>query len=315
MTGWLAQTALRAAGPQAAAIEWIWWLMFWVCTAVFVLVLAGLGLALRRARSGDHARPAYASLRGGVVAATAVTILTLFGLLFASVVTGRAIASLPQQDALAIEVTAYQWWWHATYADQSPAQRVTTANELHIPTGRTILLLLDAGDVIHSLWIPNLHGKMDLVPGRKNTLWLRVDTPGIYRGQCAEYCGVQHAHMALTVVAESPGEFDAWLNSQRQIPQAPSTPEAQRGDALFRSTTCVMCHTVRGRAAAARLGPDLTHVATRSTIAAATLPNTRDNLLRWIADPQHIKPGNRMPSSGLNAEDVQALVSYLETLR
>jgi cytochrome c oxidase subunit II len=315
MTGWLAQTALRAAGPQAAWIEWIWWLMFWVCTAVFVLVLGALTLAVRRGRAGDESRPSHASLRAGVATATGVTILTLFGLLFASVVTGRAIASLPQQDALAIEVTGYQWWWDVVYADRNPSQRVTTANELHVPTGRTILLLLDSSDVIHSLWIPNLHGKMDLVPGRQNALWLKVDSPGIYRGQCAEYCGTQHARMALTVIAESPADFDAWLNGQRQLPPLPATPEQQRGQALFRGTTCVMCHTVRGTIAGARLGPDLTHVATRSTIAAATLPNTRDNLLRWIADPQHVKPGSRMPSSDLSAADVQAIVSYLETLR
>ena len=315
MTGWLAQTALRAAGPQAAAIEWIWWLMFWVCTAVFVLVLGALGLAVARSRASHDSRPSPPSLRNGVAAATGLTILTLFGLLFASVITGRALASLPQQDAIAIEVTGYQWWWHVVYADRNPSQRVTTANELHVPTGRTILLILDAADVIHSLWIPNLHGKMDLVPGRQNTLWLRVDEPGVYRGQCAEYCGVQHAHMALTVIAEPPDAFAAWLNGQRQTPAPPASAEAQRGQALFRATTCVMCHSVRGTIAGARLGPDLTHVGTRSTVAAATLPNTRDNLLRWIANPQHVKPGSRMPASELPRTDLEAIVSYLETLR
>ena len=315
MTGWLAQTALRAAGPQAAAIEWIWWLMFWACAAVFVLVLGALGLALARSRAAHDSRPSPSSLRNGVATATGLTILTLFGLLFASVISGRALASLPQQDAIAIEVTGYQWWWHAVYADQNPSQRVTTANELHVPTGRTILLILHAADVIHSLWIPNLHGKMDLVPGRQNTLWLRADAPGIYRGQCAEYCGVQHAHMALTVIAEPPDAFTAWLNGQRQTPPPPASAEGQRGQELFRATTCVMCHSVRGTSAAARLGPDLTHVATRGTIAAATLPNTRDNLLRWIANPQHVKPGSRMPASELSRSDLEAIVSYLETLR
>ncbi|HET7220800.1 MAG TPA: c-type cytochrome, partial [Vicinamibacterales bacterium] len=268
-----------------------------------------------RSRAAHDARPSYASLRNGVVAATGVTILTLFGLLFASVITGRALASLPQQDAIAIEITGFQWWWEAVYLDRNPSQRVTTANEVHVPTGRTVLLLLDSADVIHSLWIPNLHGKMDLVPGRQNTLWLRIDEPGIYRGQCAEYCGVQHAHMALTVIAESTAQFDAWLNGQRQTPPPPSSAEAQHGQALFRSTTCVMCHSVRGTIAGARLGPDLTHVATRGHLAAATLPNSRDNLLRWIADPQHVKPGNHMPSSDLSRRDLEAIASYLETLR
>jgi cytochrome c oxidase subunit II len=315
MTGWLTQTALGAAGPQAAAIAWIWWLVFWVCTAVFVLVLGALGLALARSRAAHDPPPSPSSLRNGVATATGLTILTLFGLLFASVISGRALASLPQQDAIAIEVTGYQWWWHAVYADRNPSQRVTTANELHVPTGRTILLMLHAADVIHSLWIPNLHGKMDLVPGRQNTLWLRVDAPGVYRGQCAEFCGVQHAHMALTVIAEPPDAFDAWLNSQRQTPPPPASAEEQRGQELFRATTCVMCHSVRGTSAAARLGPDLTHVATRGTIAAATLPNTRANLLRWIANPQHVKPGSRMPASELTRPDLEAIVSYLETLR
>jgi cytochrome c oxidase subunit 2 len=169
--------------------------------------------------------------------------------------------------------------------------------------------------VIHSFWVPNLHGKMDLIPGRQTVLWLQADKPGVYRGQCAEYCGLQHANMAFSVIAETSDDFERWLMAQRQPAPPPASPEQQRGLEVLQSGTCAMCHTVRGTIAGGRTAPDLTHVATRSTLAAGTLPNVRDNLARWIADPQHVKPGSRMPSTGISPEDLQALLAYLETLK
>ena len=309
------QSALHASGAQAARIEQLWWLMFWVCTVVFFLVMTALAIALTRGRSGASFGTPNSTISRNVSIATAVSIVSLLGLLFADAMTGRALASLASPGALGVQITGYQWWWSIEYVDSDPSLRVTTANELHLPIGRPIYVTLKAADVIHSFWVPPLHGKTDLIPGRENVMWLRADSAGIYRGQCAEYCGAQHAHMAFTVIAESAEQFDQWLKSQREPAAGPATPEAIRGLEVVERGPCAMCHTIRGTHAGARLGPDLTHFATRSTIAAGTVPNTPDHLAGWIADPQHIKPGARMPASGLSPADLQAVVAYLETLR
>jgi cytochrome c oxidase subunit II len=307
------QSALHPAGPQAASISHLWWLMFWTCSAVYGIVIAALLVAISR-RTID-ARGSDDTLRTSVVTATGITVVILFGLLFASVATGRAVASLGAAEALVIDITGNQWWWDVTYENPTPSLQVKTANELHIPVGRQIRIQLKSNDVIHSFWVPNLHGKMDLIPGRQNLLWLQADKPGVYRGQCAEYCGLQHANMALTVVAESSDDFERWVMAQRQPAQPPSTPEQEHGLQIVERGPCAMCHTVTGTAAGGRTAPDLTHVATRSTIAAGTAPNTRGYLAGWIADPQHMKPGAKMPSTGLSAGELQAVLAYLETLR
>ena len=309
------QSALDAAGVQAARIEWLWWVMFWVTTAVFVVVVVALMLAVRRGRSTDAPRPDDRSLLRAVASAVAVTIVILFGLLYASAATGRAIGSRPGDKPLVIQITGQQWWWSVEYLDEAPSQRFTTANELHIPVGRPIVFNLRSPDVIHSFWVPNLHGKTDLIPGRLNTTWLRADTPGVYRGQCAEFCGMQHAHMGLVVVAEAPDAYQRWETAQRQNAPEPATPQQVQGRGIVEHGPCALCHAVRGTQAGGRTAPDLTHFASRSTIAAATAPNTPGHLAAWIANPQHLKPGNRMPATGLNAEDLQAVVAYLETLR
>jgi cytochrome c oxidase subunit 2 len=310
------QSMLRPAGIQAQRIEWLWWVMFWVTLAVTVIVLLYLAVALRR---GTRAEPPAATadrrLHTAITIATVLSAVILFGLLIAGVTTGRAVASQRDETALVIEVTGYQWWWSVEYQHPEPEQRVRTANELHLPAGRTVAIKLLATDVIHSFWVPALHGKMDLIPGHANYLWLRADTPGVYRGQCAEYCGVQHAHMAFTVVVEDSDTFERWIQAQRVTANEPQTAEARRGLQIVQSGPCALCHTVRGTAAGARTGPDLTHVATRSTLAAGTLPNTHDNLMAWIADPQRIKPGNRMPTIGLPPDDLRAVVAYLEGLK
>ena len=308
------QSALHPAGPGAASISDLWWLMFWTCAVIYLLVMGALVLAVRRRRQG-RAAPAERTLLRSVVGASAATIVILFGLLFASVVTGRAIGSLGSTEGLVIEVTGNQWWWDVEYHNPTPSLRVRTANELHLPVGRQVRLQLKSNDVIHSLWVPNLHGKMDLIPGRQTVLWLQADTAGVYRGQCAEYCGLQHAHMAFSVIAESPEAFERWLQGQRQTAPPPATPEQQQGLEVVEGGPCALCHTVRGTAAGGRTAPDLTHVATRRTIAAGTAPNTRGYLAGWIADPQHLKPGAKMPATGLSAEELQAVLAYLETLK
>jgi cytochrome c oxidase subunit II len=309
------QSALHPAGLQAARIETLWWIMFWVCTGVFVLVMMALAVAVARGRAGRSTATTSGTLARGVGAAVGVSVVLLIGLLFASVMTGRAVGSMQSSGALGLVITGNQWWWHVEYLNADPSMRVTTANEIHLPVGRPVAVTLRSQDVIHSFWVPPLHGKTDLIPGRENTTWLTADRPGVYRGQCAEYCGAQHAHMALVVIAESPESFDRWLAAQRAPAGAGRTPEQARGSEVFAQRSCAMCHTIRGTTAGARLGPDLTHFATRSTIAAGTMPNTPVDLARWITDPQHLKPGARMPATGLSTADMQALVAYLEILR
>ena len=308
------QSALHPAGPQAASISHLWWLMFWTCSVIYVGVIVALFAALRNSRR-ERPPSDERALTRSVMAASGLTVVILFGLLFASVATGRAVASLGAAEALVIDVTGNQWWWDVTYENPTPSLRAKTANELHIPVGRQIRIQLKSNDVIHSFWVPNLHGKMDLIPGRQNVIWLQADRTGVFRGQCAEFCGLQHAKMAFTVVAESSDDFERWLAAQRQPAPPPSTPDQQRGRQIVERGPCAMCHTVAGTAAGGRTAPDLTHVATRSTIAAGTAPNTTGYLAGWIANPQHLKPGAKMPATGLSADELQAVLAYLETLR
>ncbi len=315
-------SALDAAGPQAGRIAGLWWLMFWVCSAVFVTVTAALAGAvmLRGRRMGENPDHTLSPetrrlLTRWVGGAVAVTVLLLFVLLVASVGTGRAVASLSSPGAPVIQVTGHQWWWQVEYLDPVPGRRVTTANEIHIPVGKPVLFRLVSHDVIHSFWVPNLHGKRDMIPGHDTEYWLQAGRPGVYRGFCAEFCGHQHAHMGLLVIAEPPAAFDAWYAAQLQPSVLPSTPLQQRGRQLVESLPCALCHNIQGSQASGRTGPDLTHLASRRTIAAAALPNTPGNLAGWILDPQSIKPGTHMPANSMASEDVQAVLAYLGSLR
>lgn len=308
------QSIIHPAGIQAARVSHLWWVMFWICAVVWAAVAVAALVAIARGRRGSSTAT-DAQIGRSVTVAGGLSVAALLGLLFQSIVTGRALDTLRSPDALRIQVTGNQWWWDVQYEHAVPALRVTTANEIHIPVGKPIRFDLLSTDVIHSLWIPNLQGKIDLVPGRLNELWLRADEPGIYRGQCAEYCGLQHAKMALVVVAEPPDDFERWLTANRAPASPPTTPEQERGRDIFERSPCAMCHTIAGTSAGGRSAPDLTHLASRSTIGAGTLPNTKGYLAGWIADPQHIKPGNRMPPPGLNGEELQAVLAYLETLK
>jgi cytochrome c oxidase subunit 2 len=254
-------------------------------------------------------------VKSSVVAAVALSAVLLMVLLVASVYTDRALARMQLADALAIEVTAHQWWWDVRYDDPQPARIFNTANEIHVPVGRPVIVTLKSADVIHSFWVPNLHGKKDLIPGRTATIQFRADQPGTYRGQCAEFCGLQHALMAFLVVASPAAEFEAWAESQRKPAPEPVDAKRMRGRELFVSGTCMMCHTIHGTTAGGRKAPDLTHVASRLTLAAGTLANTPQHLAAWILEPQKLKPGAHMPANPLPGEDLDALVAYLETLR
>jgi cytochrome c oxidase subunit II len=255
-------------------------------------------------------------LMRSVTAATVVTTLILIGLLVASVATGSALSGLgARKNGMVVEVTGNQWWWYIRYANDDASRIVVTANEIHIPVGRPVMIRGTSNDVIHSFWVPNLHGKADLIPSRVNTEWIQADRPGRFRGQCAEFCGAQHAHMALWVVADPPDQFEAWMNRQRQPAAEPSDPELRHGREVFLNHACVFCHTIAGTTAMGSTGPDLTHFASRGTIAAGTLPNTKGNLGGWIADPQNIKPGNHMATVEIKAQDLQPMLDYLESLQ
>ncbi|HEX4440602.1 MAG TPA: c-type cytochrome [Thermoanaerobaculia bacterium] len=304
--------ALDNASPEAAAITKLHWWMFWVLGAVGFLVMAAVAAALSR----RFARPADDRQRMRAVAvATGVSVLLLLVLLVASVVTGREVATPAGPDALDIEITGHQWWWEIRYPTAVPRDAVVTANEIHVPVGRAARLRLGSNDVIHSLWIPNVDGKRDLIPGRTNWLTFRPRRIGTFAGRCAEFCGYQHAKMGLLLVVQTPADFALWLAQQRQPSAEPAEASLEHGRDVFLAGPCSACHTIRGTPAFGHKAPDLTHLASRATIAAATLPNTTGHLAGWVVDPQRIKPGNRMPPNVLPSGDLLDLVAYLRSLR
>jgi cytochrome c oxidase subunit 2 len=317
------QDALHAFGPQSGHILDLWRLTLGVCTLVFAAVLVAFLYAVWKSPRGtadtppdlsayEHSEPALQRRVGAAVGACAVLLVLLVA---ASVWTDRALAHLSLQNALHIRVTAHQWWWAVEYDDAEPSRIFTTANELHVPVGRPVIVTLRSDDVIHSFWVPNLAGKKDLIPGRTAQLQFRADKPGVYRGQCAEFCGFQHAYMAFEVVADEPPQYEAWADAQRKPSSPPTDAMLQRGQQLFLSTTCVMCHNVGGTDATGRKAPDLTHFGSRGSIAAGTLPNDAAHLAGWISDPQKYKPGANMPGHQFTRDDLQALVAYLESLK
>ena len=313
-----AQSVHDPAGPQALLLDRLGDLMYLVSAVVFVLVVAALVAALlrRRAPSEDPDDPARARrLRVAVVLASGATVGILAVMTLVNHATGRELTARPPGEALQVRVTGHQWWWEVEYRDSVASRWATTANEIHIPVGRPVVFELRAADVNHSFWIPNLGPKRDLVAGQETSVWFRADTAGVYRGQCAEFCGHQHAKMAVLVIAEPQDSFVAWLERQRDTASTPADSASRRGRDVFLTSSCVMCHAIGGTPAGSRIGPNLTHLAGRRTLAAGTLPNTRANLAGWIVDPQRIKPGARMPPNELSPDDLQAVLAYLEGLR
>jgi cytochrome c oxidase subunit 2 len=303
-------------GPAALRIADLGWFLFALLGAVYVLVLAATWWAgARRRRDGDAHPTTDRQLTRWVAGASLLTAGILVVLTVVSVNAGRGLTTLDRPGALTVDVIGHQWWWDFNYPSPYPPDVVSSPNELHIPVGVPVLLNVVSRDVIHSFWVPTLHGKRDLVPGQVTQTWIQADRPGVFRGQCAEFCGHQHARMALLVIAEPMAEFQAWLRQQRRPAAEPAADEERRGRDIFLSSPCASCHSVRGTPAGSRFGPDLTHVGSRRTIAAGTLPNTDERLGAWIADAQAIKPGSRMPSHVLGSDDVQAVRAYLRSLR
>jgi len=313
------QSVLDPAGTSAQAVDAHWQTMLAVGAVVWFLVVAMLLVTLvrRRGRGTSDGRKAPMFV---AVAGAAVPAAILVAIMAQSVLVLRDTDPGAVDSGTVITVTGHQFWWEVTY----PEHGVVTANEVHIPVGEPVRLEITSQDVVHSVWVPQLAGKLDMVPGTTNTMWLETNEPGTYWGQCAEYCGMQHALMRFVVVAHEPAEFAGWLDAQAQPSRVadPALGEGQdvddallaRGREVFMSSSCVYCHTVAGTEAQGRAGPDLTHLASRESIAAGTLPNDRDGLARWIVDPQAVKPGNLMPGTDIPEDALDALLAYLESL-
>jgi cytochrome c oxidase subunit II len=312
-----AQSALEPAGIQAERIHGLITMATWISVPVALAVIAAVLWAGLRRRGIAHV-PGTAGadrrIARTVAALVGATTVVLFVWMIADFTAIRSLTEL-KGDPLRITVIGKQWWWQVQYHDSVPSRQLVTANEIHIPVGRPVLVTLQSTDVIHSLWIPRLHGKRDLIPGYVNRIWLKADKPGAYRGQCAEFCGHQHAHMALWVIAETPAQYAAWYNRQLQPAAPPADSVRNAGLKAYLTNSCVMCHSIRGTSSGAGNGPDLTHLGSRRTLAAGTLPNTAGHLGGWIVDPQSIKPGTNMPPNQLNPEELRALIAYLEGLK
>ena len=314
------QSMFNPQGPPARSIATLGWMLMALSVAIWLAVMLALAVALfRRRLDSDHSPATTRRLTRHVILASAATVVVLVALAVMTFVADRGLNSPSGRGAITVDVIGHQWWWEFQYRGASPDRFVTSPNELHIPVGVPVVLRATSRDVIHSFWVPNLHGKRDLIPGEVTSTWIQADRPGVYRGQCAEFCGHQHARMAFLVVAEPAARFQAWIAGQRQPAREPAADaagdELRRGRDVFLQGPCVTCHTIRGTEAGARLGPELTHVGSRMTLAAGTLPNTRDHLAKWVVNAQAVKPGSRMPPIALSATELEPLLAYLRSLR
>ena len=317
------QTSLGGEGLESANFLTLFIIFTVVCAVMYVLVVGALLVALARRRRAedqltvetgrhDHSSPL---VRTALISWAILIAIGLVGLTIASFFTDRSSAAVAQNSRLVIKVTGNQWWWNVEYSGPDASKTIRTANELHLPVGVPAEITLQSNDVIHSLWIPNLAGKQDLIPGRVTDLQLLPRKIGLYRAQCAEFCGMQHANMALDVTVESKAKFEHWLAAQMLPAFAPQTPLELAGYKYVTTRQCSLCHTINGTPAGGTIGPDLTHLASRRSIAAGTLPMSTGNLYGWVADPQSQKPGNQMPTIGLAPDDLHAVIAYLERLK
>ncbi len=300
--------------PQALAISHLFVVTILIALAVFALVTVWLvvNLVRFRQRPGEgEPEQQYGNKKLEITWTIAPAVILAVLFVFSVRAMAAADPSPPGNQQPDIIVVGHQWWWEVRY----PATGAVTANEIHLPVGKRLYVRLESADVIHSLWLPRLSRKMDLVPGQVNHVTLEADTPGVYLGNCAEYCGTQHAWMLIRAIAEPPEQFDAWQRAQLQPAPAATGGDAEAGAKLFQHSTCVNCHAVGGTVAQARVGPDLTHVAGRQTLAGGVLDNSPDAMATWLRDPQKVKPGNHMPNFRLGEGDVRSLTAYMETLR
>ena len=311
LAGW-PPPVLDPAGPFASSITVLSWVLFAIGGVILGLVLAALWAALA---GPERLRSRLGGTRVIWLAGIALPVVVLTALLIYGLTLTSMLRTPTQPSDIRVRVIGEMWWWRVAYLDQAGRVAMTDANEIHIPVGRTVTVELQSSDVIHSFWVPRLSGKIDMVPGRRNVLRMQADAPGVYAGQCAEYCGGAHALMGFMVVAHRPDVYARLMAGRRRPAPAPGG-EAARGARLFQSNGCGACHRVAGTAANGLAGPDLSHVGSRRTLGAGILPNNRGTMIGWIGDPQSLKPGNRMPAySMLPGRDLTAIAAYLETLR
>ncbi|HEX4493665.1 MAG TPA: cytochrome c oxidase subunit II [Acidimicrobiia bacterium] len=311
---------LDPKGTEARDIASVWWLMFGLAAFVYIVVGGLIIYAVRKGRrrsraerdANDSVEPDtprfddHMVLWGGIV----VPLVILFVLAVVTVTTTNALRR-PASDALRIDVVGKRWWWAVSY----PTTHFVTANDIHLPAGRPIELHLTTADVIHSFWVPQLAGKVDMIPNQDNLLRFVAKTPGTYRGECAEFCGLQHAHMDFVVVVQSQGDYDRWVAEHAQPPVEPASELADEGQVAFDSEACAGCHTIDGTPAQGKVGPNLTDLGERPYLGAGALENTPENLKQWITNAQRSKPGALMPPIQLSSAKASAIVAYLESLQ
>mgnify|MGYP001606933469 CR=1 FL=1 len=308
-------SALHPGGPGARRVEGLWWLLFWISLIVCVMITAGVLLVVRRRRRAapvDNRDPTRFVLIAGA-AVPFVVLAVVFGIsLGDNDFISKPVGGTHPGDALTIEVIGHQWWWEVRYPHGSPA---VLANEIHIPVDTDVQLKLTTADVLHSFWVPQLMPKTDLIAGRTNMMWMRADRPGNYRGQCAEYCGMQHGHMAFMVIAQPKSEFDSWLQWASRPAPTPADPALLHGLSIFGQAGCASCHSIRGTDAAGTVGPDLTTIGDRWSLGAGTVPNDDEHLRAWVSNPQQFKPGIAMPPQAISPAELPDLIAYLRSLR
>lgn len=310
-------SAFSPHGPDASRVAALTWVMFGIAAVVLLVIAALILMAFARAGrerpDADLYKHDPASIRGVMLGGGLLPIVVLLVVMGLAIRTDQQSNDLhPAANQPTIEIIGHQWWWEVHYTDQN----FDTANEIHIPVGQPVTIRLTSADVIHSFWVPELHSKLDMIPGQTNTMTLQADQPGVYRGQCAEFCGAQHANMAFLVIAEKPDAYQAWLADQLKSSVQPQQGSIeQQGQQAFLGSACTYCHTIRGTNASGKVGPDLTHIASRMTVGSALLPNSRGNLAGWIMNSQALKPGNHMPPMDLTADQLQAMLDYFATLK
>ncbi|MGZ5000366.1 MAG: cytochrome c oxidase subunit II [Methylomonas sp.] len=306
---------MHSYGPATSPIMHMGWVFVGLLITIFIIILSLLLMAVFRKRPTKAPSLPDREEAGmsWIYVGTGLSICILFGLAIYSLLTLNAIAKPAQAPSLTLTVTGYDWWWKVEYEDDDPNLRIETANEIHIPVGQPVLVKLKSKDVIHAFWVPTLAGKTQMIPGLTNQQWLQADKEGVYRGQCTQFCGVQHAHMGFEVVAHTEADFHEWQAAQRKAAGPVSESHTKAGNAVFQEH-CAGCHAVRGTAAAGTLAPDLTHLKSRRQIAAGLLTNTPEHLQHWISHAQDLKPGSQMPSMVLTPTELSALSAYLSTL-
>jgi cytochrome c oxidase subunit II len=323
LSNWLSsgtQSALNPAGTPASNILSLWLVFLGVAILVFLIVITLLIISLVRSRNKNadvilEPDPVLETrITKTVIGGVAATAVVLLGLLVTDSFTERQVYTIHDPKPLKIKIRGTQWWWEVKYQDDVPANIVTTANEIHVPVNKAVKFELESNDVIHSFWVPNLNGKKDLIPGHPTSTWFKAEHEGVFKGQCAEFCGHQHAHMRMFVIVEDQKQFLDWLNHQRKPAKVPENSLTTHGQEVFMNGPCVMCHTIQGTVASATVGPNLTHVGSRKMIASASFSNTMNHLSQWIVDPQKMKPGVKMPQNRFSANDLNALVQYLKSL-